>query len=139
MKPPIISRIGATIFGIVGLYWGFMLLMTMIFPPIGLFMNLLCLPGWISFFGWWHVAFAEPMIVRRRVFWIFSMLAHLWLAYLHSGKLSPEYSDPYWVFAVNWCLWISAFSALFAFLDSSPDRKPKEVEQAEAERHLTAP
>ena len=83
-----ITRLFAALLAVVGLYWGFLLIISII-GGVGIYLNLAHLPGWACFVGWCLIAFGKPLPMSEKVFWILSSFAHIWLLF-HSYFLFTD-------------------------------------------------
>lgn len=117
MKPRPVTRVVASVLVLVGFFWGTLLFLTLFVPPVGVIFNLLYLPGWMSFIGWIQISEAHPMRVRRRTFWVFSGISHIYLAMItHMNDFFRPLGEGVFT-AVNWCLGVSVLSFVCAWLD----------------------
>ena len=74
----IVTRLIAGVLVVAGLYWAFFLVVSALLV-VGLFINILLLPGWCCFFGWLLLAIGRRLEMPERQFWILSFFAHCWI------------------------------------------------------------
>lgn len=102
-----VHRVCAALLGLAGMYWALLLLSMLLIPQFGVPLNVLSLPSWMLFFGWWYMALGRSVEVGTRLFWIISALVNLihyllhlapWLSY-SSVRLSLNVAGVWWLLA----------------------------------------
>ena len=125
----------AGILALGGVFWGMLLISSLILPPLGIMYNAIFTPGWIIFFGWCYILVGRSINMNTRLFWVLSALVNTIYLILHYGSwLTRPSSDKIVMSMEVWWI-ITILVSLFCSVlrPAEQDILPIEAQQNETQ------